>query len=261
MREPKRGLFAVVLFAFFCGFSGQMTAQARSERELKVAAAADLQPVMPALAAGFEKKTGVKLVVSFGSSATLAQQIINGAPFDVFLGADFIFPEKIVAAGLADTPAPVRYAKGTLVLFARKDSPLQPIGIEELTQARVTRVAVADQFHAPFGRAAYAAIDKLKLTDQLKEKLVVAENVAQTAQFVASGNAQMGFISLTLAHSPAMAAVGTYVRVPDVYPEILQYGVAMKKAPHLAEAKQFLDWMLSSEVQEHLTDFGLEPVR
>ncbi len=261
MGEPRRALLAFVVFAIFCGFSGRVEAQDKGERQIRVAAAADLQPVMPALAAGFERKTGVKLVMSFGSSSTLAEQIINGAPFDVFLGADFIFPEKVVAAGLAASTAPVRYAKGSLVLFARKDSPLQPLHMEELTDPRVTRVAVADQFHAPFGRAAYAAMDKLKLTGPVGGKLVVAENVAQTAQYVASGNAQMGFISLTLARSPAMAAVGTYVLVPAVYPEIVQYGVAMKKSAHPEEAKQFLDWLLSSEVQAHLPEFGLEPVR
>ncbi|WP_241654706.1 molybdate ABC transporter substrate-binding protein [Granulicella sibirica] len=225
-----------------------------------MAAAADLQPVMPAFAYAFEQKTGTKLTVSFGSSATLAQQIINGAPFDVFLGADFVFPEKVVAAGLA-TAAPLQYAKGTLVLFARKDSPLNPLHMEELTDPRVTKVAIADQFHAPFGRAGYAALDKLKILPQVTPRLVVAENVAQTAQFVVSGNAQLGLISLTLASSKAMADVGNYIRVPTVYPEILQYGVVMKNGPNRAGGEAFLEFIRSPEVQNKLTDFGLEPVK
>src|SRR5882762_11768155 len=99
------------LFAFLIGFlaafsAASRPAQAQDAKELRVAAAADLQPVMPSLAAAYEKKTGVKLVVSFGSSGTLTTQILNGAPIDVFLGADFVFPEKIVAAGLADMTAP-----------------------------------------------------------------------------------------------------------------------------------------------------------
>ena len=98
-----------------------------TEKELRVAAAADLQPVMPALAQAYEHATGVKLVVSFGSSSTLATQILDGAPMDIFLGADFTYPEKIVAAGLADGTAPTAYAKGTLVLWTRKDSGLLPL--------------------------------------------------------------------------------------------------------------------------------------
>jgi molybdate transport system substrate-binding protein len=239
-------------------FSGQIFAQ--GPVTIKVAAASDLQPVMPAFASAYEKKTGVKLAVSFGSSATLAEQIINGAPFDLFLGADFIFPEKVVAAGLAATPAPLRYARGTLVLFARKDSPFNPLHMEALTDPRVTKVAVADQFHAPYGRAAYAALTKLDLMKTVGPKLVSAENIAQTAQFIVSGNAQMGFISLTLASSPQMKEMGNWVPVPKTYPEILQYGVVMKNAPHKVEAGAFFDWVRSNEVQEHLKEFGLESV-
>src|SRR6202044_3488667 len=122
--------------------------------ELHVAAAADLQPVMPVLAQAYEHATGVKLVVSFGSSATLAEQILNGAPMDIFLGADFVYPEKVVAAGLADATSPTPYARGTLVLWARKDSPLQPISMEKLTDPRVKTIAIANEAHAPYGRAA-----------------------------------------------------------------------------------------------------------
>ena len=106
-----------------------------------MAAAADLQPVMPVLSQAYEHATGVKLVVSFGSSSTLATQILGGAPMDIFLGADFTYPEKIVAAGLADG-TPVAYAKGTLVLWARKDSGLLPLSIETLTDPRVKTIRV-----------------------------------------------------------------------------------------------------------------------
>ncbi len=236
-----------------------VSAQAQT-RTLNIAAAADLQPVMPALAQAYEKETGIKLQVSFGSSSALATQMINGAPQDVFLGADFSFPEQVIAAGLADEKEPVAYAEGTLVLFARKDSPIQPLSMEKLEDSRVTRIAVADEFHAPYGRAAYAAMNWLKIADKLKPKLVTAENVAQTAQFVESGNAQVGFISLTLAQSPHMKAVGTFVRVPAVYPKIRQCGVVIKRSPHLDDARNFLKWMTSPKVQDHLKEFGLDPV-
>ncbi len=250
---------AVLGFALFVAFSGP--AAPAQTRTLKVAAASDLQPVMPALAFAFEKKTGVKVEASFGSSASLAEQIISGAPFDVFLGADFVFPEKVVAANLAAS-APKSYAKGTLVVFARKDSPLQPLHLEALTDPRVRKIAVGDQFHAPYGRAAYAALEKLKMMAQVKSKLVVAENVAQAAQFVVSGNAQVGLISLTLAASKPMQEVGSYVLVPAVaYPDLVQYGVVMKNSGHRSDGDAFLDFVRSEEVQGKLKDFGLDPIR
>jgi molybdate transport system substrate-binding protein len=239
-----------------------VNAQARAQepkdaKELSVAAAADLQPVMPAFQAAYEKKAGVKLKVSFASSSVLATQIVNGAPFDVFLAADYSFPEKVVAAGLAAEPDPVPYARGTLVLWARKDSPIQPLSMDLLTDPRVTRVAVADEFKAPYGAAAYAAMRWMKTLDTIKPKLVVAENIAGAAQFVVSGNAQVGFISLTSANSPQMKAIGNYVLVPFIYPKIRQCAVVMKNSPKKAEAVSFLEWMTSPEVQEHMQDFGL----
>ena len=230
-------------------------------KTLRIAAAADLQPVMPALAFAYEKETGVKLEVAFGSSSTLSTQIVNGAPFDVFLGADFTFPEKIVAANLADSKLPLAYAKGTLVLWTRKDF-AAPISMAVLTDPRVTKVAIADELHAPFGRAATAALRWMKTYDQVKPKLVVAENVAQTAQFIESGNAQIGFISLTLAESPKLKEEGKFERVPEqTYPEIRQCGVVIKTSKNLDQARNFMDWMRSANVQDHLTQFGLEAVR
>ena len=239
----------------------RLRAQAPGGKTLKIAAAADLQPVMPALAAAYEKKTGVKLLVSFGSSSALAEQIVNGAPFDAFLGADFSFPEKVVAANLTDEKEPEPYAKGTLVVWARKDLPL-PLSLEALLDPRITRIAVADEFHAPYGRSAYASMRWMKTYDKLKDKLVVAENIAQTVQFVQTGNAQVGFISLTLAMSPAFKADGQFVRVPPMtYPEMRQCMVAIKTSHDLSQAKDFVAWMRGPDVQGHLPEFGLEPVR
>jgi molybdate transport system substrate-binding protein len=235
---------------------------ARAQQELRVAAAADLQPVMPVLAQEYLKASGVKLVVSFGSSSTLATQILNGAPMDIFLGADFVYPEKVVAAGLADGTAPTPYAKGTLVLWARKDSPLQPLSMDRLTDPRVKTVAIANELHAPYGRAAADALRKLKIYDQVAPHFVVGENVAQTAQFVESGNAQLGLISLTAASSQHFKDIGTYVLVPtSQYPEIRQCAVIMKNSERKVEAHAFLNWLLSSPVQESLPKLGLAAVQ
>ena len=187
----RRSLFlaVVVLTSFSCN--------AQENDTLKVAAAADLQPVLPALIEQFEKQSHKKVEASYASSATLATQILNGGPFGLFLSADLSFPQKVVGAGLADSGEPIPYARGTLVLWARNDSPAQPLSVDSLRSPSLRTVAVANAEHAPYGRAAKAAIEKLGLTDALKGKLVVAENIAQTAQYADSGNADAGLISLT----------------------------------------------------------------
>lgn len=246
-----------ILFAFTVGGShawGQ-------EKKLRVAAAADLQPVMPVLCDLYQHATGVKLIVSFGSSSSLATQILNGAPMDIFLGADFTFPEKVVAAGLAEGN-PTAYARGTLVLWTRKDSGLLPLSIERLTDPRVKTVAIANELQAPYGRAAAAALRKMKLYDQVSPHFVIGENIAQTAQFVESGNAQLGLISLAAASTEHFKQIGEYVLVPTTqYPAILQYAVIMKNSDRKAQTLAFLDWLLSPAVQQNWAKYGLAAVK
>ncbi len=234
-------------------------ARAQAGTELHVAAASDLQPVLPALAAKYAAETGVKIVASFGSSATLTQQIENGAPQDVFLSADFVHPQELVANGLTVETAPVPYAKGVLVLWARKDSPAQPLTLEALTSPKVNKIAIANPLHAPYGLAATRALESLHLTAATKDKLVVAENIGQTAQFAESGNAQVGLISLTIASSPQYKELGSFVRFPTVsYPVIRQCGVVLKSSKNQAAAADFLKWLTSAAVQADLPKFGLD---
>lgn len=230
------------------------------QQQLHIAAAADLETVMPTLAAAYEHATGAKLIISYGSSATLEQQIQNGAPQDLFLSADYTFPEQLVAANLTDTAAPIPYARGALVLWARKDSPLQPLTNDSLENPRLQKLAIANPAHAPYGRAAVSAIAKLKLTDKLKDKLVTAENISQAAQFAESGNAQAALISLTTAMSPHFQETGTFVRIPSVaYPEIRQCAVVLRASPNRSLAHDFLRWLTSDPIQAGLPKLGLSP--
>ena len=232
---------------------------AQQQSTLRIAAAADLQPVLPPLIDQFEKQTGQKVEASYASSATLATQILNGGPFGLFLSADLSFPQKVIAAGLADSAEPVPYARGTLVLWARNDSPAQPLSIDSLRSPSLRNVAVANAEHAPYGRAAKAAIEKLGLTEALKGKLVVAENIAQTAEYADSGNAEVGLISLTSALTPRLSSAGKYIEMPgDSYPPILQGAVVLKQGPALAEAHRFLDFLLSPPVRKQLAERGLK---
>ena len=259
MTSPKRLLSLALLM---CLAMLIPCSPAQAQREVHVLAAADLQPVMPGLADAFEHTTGIKLVVTFGSSATLATQIINGDPADLFLAADFSFPERVVAAGLADTPEPVAYARGTLVLWALKDSPLQPLTQDTLRDGKFTSLAIANPDHAPYGRAAVAALTWMKLYDQFKPKIVMAENIAQTAQYVESGNAQLGLISMTAASTEHFKQIGSFIRMPPIsYPSIRQCAVVMKNAPHRSDAHAFLDWLRSPAIQQNLPKYWLDPAQ
>ncbi len=227
---------------------------------LHVAAAADLQPVLPPILAEFEKQTGIHAEASYASSATLTTQIENGAPFDLFLAADLSFPQRLASAGLADAPAPTPYARGTLVLWARKDAPVAELSVHTLSDPLVKSVAIANPEHAPYGRAAKAALASLKLDALLTPKLVVAENIAQAAQFADSGNAEVGLISLTSALTPKLQADGRYVEMPrSSYLPILQGAIVLKRAADAHDAHRLLDFILSAPVSKELAEHGLAP--
>ncbi len=229
-------------------------------QELTVFAAADMQPVLEVLGPNFERSTGIKLKASFGSSATLSQQIVNGAPADLFLSADYLFAEHVVAANLADTTQPIPYAKGTLVLWERKDGPFQPLSLDTLSRKDLKSVAIANPDHAPYGRAALAAVKKMKFFNNVSPHLVQAESVAQAAQFALSGNAQLALMSETLAKSGKYKEAGNYVLFPSsTYLEIRQCAVVMKNARHRSEAHVLLNYLTSDKVKQNLPSLGLQP--
>jgi len=234
---------------------------AQAQSSLRLAAAADLEPVIPPILEQFRQSTGIRVETTYQASAMLTTQIMNGAPFDIFLSADLGYPKRLIDAGLADGPSPVTYAKGTLVLWTRKDSSLSPPSLSLLRNPALKRLAIANPERAPYGRAAVAALTRLNLYDDLKPRLVTAENIAQAAQFADSGNADAGLISLTSAMTPRMATAGNYFVVPrDLYPPIEQGAVIVSKSAHGEEARKLLDYLLSAPVQAQLAKSGLTPV-
>ncbi len=228
---------------------------------LRIAAAADLQPVLPPVLADFTRQTGIEAEASYQSSATLEQQIENGAGFDVFMAADTSFPQRLISAGLAEQSQPVVYARGTLVLWTRNDSPLlakpgSHLSMDALRDPALKSLAIANPAHAPYGRAAKAALTRLGLLDTVAPKLITAENIAQAAQFVSTGNAELGLISLTSAIT--LQAQGQYVAVPaDSYPPILQGAVTLKRSAELAQAHRLLDYLATPAVRKVLAARGL----
>ena len=247
-----------------CVLAAQLGAQA----PLRVAAAADLEPVLPPVLAQFEQATGIHAEATYQASAMLTTEIENGAPFDLFLSADLSYPKKLIddgladAAGSADSTTPIIYARGTLVLWARKDSHLASPSLDLLRSPALKRLAIANPDRAPYGRAAVAALQSLNLYDALKPRLVTAENIAQAAQFVDSGNADAGLISLTSALTPRLTADGSYFVVPhNLYPAIEQGAVIVSSTKQRAAVHKLLDFLLSPAVQAELAKSGLAPVR
>lgn len=246
-------MYRVLLLLLFAPLAAAQT--------LRLAAAADLQPVLPPILAEFESQTHIHVDASYQSSATLATQIQNGAPFDLFMAADLSFPQRVIGEGLADADQPVPYARGTLVLWVRNDSPFHQLSIDTLRDSSLKTLAVANAEHAPYGRAAEASLKGLGLYDQLKPEFVVAENIAQTAQYVDSGNAQAGLISLTSALSERLRANGHYMVMPrDSYPPILQGAIVLKNSSNRTLTHQLLNFLLSPSIQKELAARGLEPV-
>jgi molybdate transport system substrate-binding protein len=227
--------------------------------EIRVAAAADLDYAMNDLAASFEQKTGNKVAVSFGASGNFYSEIQSGAPFDLFFSADAEYPKKLAAAGKIDNASLRTYAIGRLVLWVPNSSKLDPqkMKMDLLLDPSVKKIAIANPEHAPYGRAAVAALDHYIIKGLVSDKLVMGENVSQAAQFVDSGNAQAGLIALSLAISPTMKDKGKYWELPqEAYPEIQQSAGIVSSSKRKAVAQEFLDYVTSPQGAAVLERYG-----
>jgi molybdate transport system substrate-binding protein len=247
-----------VSVAVVLGFALAVVPQVHAE-EITVGAAADLSYAMKSLVDGFSKTTSTQVRLSFGASGNLFSQIQNGAPFDLFFSADSKYPTELASAGLVDRPSVRTYAVGHLVLWVPNGLGLDPqkLKMDLLSDPKVKRIAIANPQHAPYGRAAMAALEHFGLKNKLAAKLVTGENISQTAQFVQSGNAQAGMIALSLALSPAMKEAGHYWELPaDSYPELRQVAVVLSASKHKATAEQFLNYVTSPQGQAILQQYG-----
>ena len=225
-----------------------------------VAAAADLRFAMDDLIATFAAANpSVTVEATYGSSGNFFTQISEGAPFDAYFSADAEYPRKLETAGLAESGSTELYGIGQIVVWVPDDSALdvESRGLEALTDASVNMIAIANPEHAPYGRAAVAAIKTAGIYDAVEPKLVLGENVSQAAQFVESGNADIGVIALSLALAPGLKDKGRYAVVPiESYPRIEQGAVVMKSAVDPEAARAFLDFVLGLEGRTVLDRYG-----
>jgi len=227
--------------------------------QITVAAAADLNPALAEMAGTYRKEKGTEVKLSFGASGNLLTQIKNGAPFDLFFSADESYPQQLVDARLADGSSLYRYAIGRVVLWVPASSTLdvEQRGFDILLDPSVKKIAIANPQHAPYGRAAEAALRHAGLYEKVADRLVLGENISQTAQFVESGNAQAGLVALSHAVAPAMQGKGKYWMVPqEDYPPLKQAVVMISSTTHKKEAAAFLEYLKTRAAVELLKRYG-----
>jgi molybdate transport system substrate-binding protein len=226
-----------------------------------IAAAADLKFALERIAADFQQRMPHRLRLVFGASGNLATQIQQGAPFHLFLSADEDFVFRLADAGRTADRGQV-YALGHLGIFVPRGSPLKPDpSLRDLADAlkdkRLERFAIANPAHAPYGMRAREALQAVGLWEAIQPRLVLGENISQTAQFVTSGAAQGGLISLSLALAPGVAETGTFAQVPaTLHRPLRQRMVLIDRAPPAAIA--FRDYLLTPPAQAVLRRFGFE---
>ncbi len=232
----------------------------RAAESLSVAAAADLTYCLDDMNAAFKKShPDADIKVSSGSSGNFATQIKNGAPFEVFLSADIGFPRDLVKAGLADEKSLTTYAVGRLVLWtARPEAVDVTKGLAILAKDEpVKKLAIANPDHAPYGRAAKQALEHDKLWDGVQGRIVMGENIAQTATFVATGSADAGIVALSLVITGANSKIGKWQEIPaDKYAPLEQAAVLTKKGADSATAKAYMDFLRTPEARTIFDRFG-----
>ena len=228
--------------------------------ELNVAAAADLKFALDELVKESQTEhPSATVKVTYSSSGNFYAQLQNQAPFDLYFSADIAYPRKLAEAGLALDRDVFVYAVGRIVVWTSKQSPVnvEQLGIQSLFAPTVKKIAIANPVHAPYGAAAVAALRSLKVYEQAEPKLVYGENIAQTAQFVQSGAADIGIIALSLAIAPQMRDAGRYWEIPlDAYPKMEQGGIILNWTKDAAAALAFRDFVLGEHGREVLKRYG-----
>jgi molybdate transport system substrate-binding protein len=239
-------LISLALLGAACG-------RPAAPRKLRIAAASDLQFALAEAARQFHQQhPQTDVAVDYGSSGNFYAQIRNGAPFDLFLSADIQYPRALEHDGIARAGPVFVYANGRLAVWVPATSPLDPA--TALRDPNTHRIAIANPQHAPYGRAAEAALRSMGLYESVEKKLVLGENISQTLQFVQSGAADAGIVALSLALAPTVRAEGRYWEIPpESYPKMEQGGVILKDS---AAARDFRDWLLGSSGRSLLKQYG-----
>lgn len=229
---------------------------------VRVAAASDLRLVFPELQRGFQAEhPQIDLEVAFGSSGSFFAQFTQQAPFDLFLSADLELPQRLVDRGDALPDSQFEYARGSLVLWIGSGTELPEggEGVDLLRDPRVTRIAIANPEHAPYGKAALAVLKSWNIADEVAPRLVLADNVAQALQFVDTGAASVGLVSASLARDPRLAGRGRGLPIPsDLHPPLRQGGVILKWARDPEAALALREFLVGPSGRDLLQEHGFQ---
>ena len=224
--------------------------------EVAVAVAANFTAPMQKIAAQFEKDTGHKAMLSFGATGKFYAQINNGAPFGILLAADDTTPEKIAKEGKGVDASRYTYAIGQLVLWSKQAGYVDDKGAV-LKTGDYQHIAVANPKLAPYGQAAMETLDKLGLSAQVNPKIVQGENIGQTYQFAASGNAQLGFVALSQVMGGGKIREGSAWVVPEsMHEPIRQDAILLNTAKDNVAAKALLDYLKSDKARTIIKSYG-----
>ncbi|WPP01839.1 molybdate ABC transporter substrate-binding protein [Pseudomonas sp. HR96] len=226
--------------------------------EVQVAVAANFSAPVQAIATQFEKDTGHKLVASFGATGQFYTQIKNGAPFEVFLAADDSTPKKLEDEGDTVKGSRFTYAVGTLALWSAKEGYVDDKGAV-LAKNQYQHLSIANPKAAPYGLAATQVLDKLKLSDTVKPKIVEGQNITQAYQFVSSGNAELGFVALSQIYKDGKLTSGSAWIVPaNLHDAIRQDAVVLTKGKDNAAAKALMEYLKGPKAVAIIKSFGYE---
>lgn len=256
MKKSTFAVFALLIFALACErpTSGNLS----DSNGLLVAAAANLTDVFAELGKRFTNETGMKVTFNFGSTAELARQIENGAPFDVFAAADVEHVDKLDHQGLLTPGTRALYARGRLVVWVPPGSPVSVKRIEDIASKEIDRIAIAKPDVAPYGQAAVESLIALNLWAAVEPKVIYGQNVTQTKQSVATGNAEVAFIPLAL----VKPGEGNYVEVDERLHKPIDQALAVVSASaKQAAGRRFVEFVLSSEGQSLLQKYGYNQPR
>ncbi len=242
----------------WCGLWLCLLAGAVTAGEVQVAVASNFARPMQVLAELFTEQTGHELKLAFASSGKFVAQITHGAPFEVLLSADADKPEQLIATGLALPDSRFTYALGTLVLWSAQTDLVDEAG-KVLTRTDIKHLAMANPKLAPYGLAASEVLEKLGLSAAWQERLVQGDNIAQTQQFVASGNAELGFIALAQVIEQGKMGSGSGWIVPAEYhAPIQQDAVLLVKGEHNPAAHALLEFLQGAAAQAIIRDYGYQ---
>jgi molybdate transport system substrate-binding protein len=254
-RCHKRGMgrYLMILLAL-----ATICAQTARGRELSIAAASDLVFCLEELNKTFHQAHPEIVLKSItGASGNLFAQISYGAPFDVFLSADMRYPLELIKAGLASRESLTLYAIGHLVVWTTSDAVDISSGVRSLASPGVRAIAIANPEHAPYGRAAKAALASFHLWDAVQDKLVFGENIAQAAHFVETGNADAGIVALSIVLAPGLSSKGRWIAIPEhVHPPLEQGAVVTRHGASNPAAQVYLDFLRSAEARGIFDRFG-----